>query len=113
MVRPRPMALSAKTNGNPVKLYLTGKVAKGLILQTIGVPLRQISQGAQSLAAHSAGHPGLEPGPMERPDAKPCHGSRIALAHARLSGMTIRVGRSEEHTSELHSLMRISYAVFC
>src|SRR3546814_10461184 len=25
----------------------------------------------------------------------------------------IRVGRSEEHTSELQSLMRISYAVFC
>src|SRR3546814_10374547 len=24
-----------------------------------------------------------------------------------------RVGRSEEHKSELHSLMRISYAVFC
>src|SRR3546814_5349696 len=24
-----------------------------------------------------------------------------------------RAGRSEEHTSELHSLMRISYAVFC
>src|SRR3546814_1026469 len=24
-----------------------------------------------------------------------------------------RVGRSEEHTSELQSLMRISYAVFC
>src|SRR3546814_8272524 len=26
---------------------------------------------------------------------------------------TDRVGRSEEHTSELQSLMRISYAVFC
>src|SRR3546814_3183041 len=25
----------------------------------------------------------------------------------------IRIGRSEEHTSELQSLMRISYAVFC
>src|SRR3546814_7641697 len=25
----------------------------------------------------------------------------------------VRVGRSEEHTSELQSLMRISYAVFC
>src|SRR3546814_6833154 len=25
----------------------------------------------------------------------------------------IRTGRSEEHTSELQSLMRISYAVFC
>src|SRR3546814_7101551 len=34
---------------------------------------------------------------------------RISLCHqpARLSG------RSEEHTSELQSLMRISYAVFC
>src|SRR3546814_7843518 len=25
----------------------------------------------------------------------------------------VRIGRSEEHTSELQSLMRISYAVFC
>src|SRR3546814_8508384 len=30
---------------------------------------------------------------------------------ARLVG--IAIGRSEEHTSELQSLMRISYAVFC
>src|SRR3546814_1592576 len=30
---------------------------------------------------------------------------RLVAAHAR--------GRSEEHTSELQSLMRISYAVFC
>src|SRR3546814_2168557 len=28
-------------------------------------------------------------------------------------GKRARVGRSEEHTSELQSLMRISYAVFC
>src|SRR3546814_7947262 len=29
-------------------------------------------------------------------------------------GQTLRgIGRSEEHTSELQSLMRISYAVFC
>src|SRR3546814_7095806 len=27
--------------------------------------------------------------------------------------MTVRLLRSEEHTSELQSLMRISYAVFC
>src|SRR3546814_10072514 len=27
--------------------------------------------------------------------------------------ITVRCGRSEEHTSELQSLMRISYAVFC
>src|SRR3546814_2880150 len=28
-------------------------------------------------------------------------------------GRTLEFGRSEEHTSELQSLMRISYAVFC
>src|SRR3546814_1603232 len=28
-------------------------------------------------------------------------------------GLTLDDGRSEEHTSELQSLMRISYAVFC
>src|SRR3546814_1934455 len=27
--------------------------------------------------------------------------------------LAINIGRSEEHTSELQSLMRISYAVFC
>src|SRR3546814_4590312 len=39
------------------------------------------------------------------------HDSAIATAAARMS---IAAGdRSEEHTSELQSLMRISYAVFC
>src|SRR3546814_9436289 len=28
-------------------------------------------------------------------------------------GFSVDIGRSEEHTSELQSLMRISYAVFC
>src|SRR3546814_5991417 len=32
---------------------------------------------------------------------------------ARLERSTLGVPRSEEHTSELQSLMRISYAVFC
>src|SRR3546814_4402966 len=32
---------------------------------------------------------------------------------ARISGCSIKLQRSEEHTSELQSLMRISYAVFC
>src|SRR3546814_10847341 len=29
------------------------------------------------------------------------------------SGATVEIGRADEHTSELQSLMRISYAVFC
>src|SRR3546814_3547438 len=35
----------------------------------------------------------------------------VALACRTLDAL--RAGRSEEHTSELQSLMRISYAVFC
>src|SRR3546814_8008741 len=32
---------------------------------------------------------------------------------ARLLDIVVRAGRSEEHTSELQSLMRTSYALFC
>src|SRR3546814_7637542 len=38
-------------------------------------------------------------------------GTRYAIATAPLDGPGTE--RSEEHTSELQSLMRISYAVFC
>src|SRR3546814_10561333 len=37
---------------------------------------------------------------------------RFSANSTRLAGI-LRRGRSEEHTSELQSLMRISYAVFC
>src|SRR3546814_3967678 len=36
-----------------------------------------------------------------------------AATWATACGTVYKVGRSEEHTSELQSLMRISYAVFC
>src|SRR3546814_3381156 len=38
---------------------------------------------------------------------------RIRPERFRHAESPIRPGRSEEHTSELQSLMRISYAVFC
>src|SRR3546814_10176000 len=37
----------------------------------------------------------------------------IEVADMPGKGVVLRTGRSEEHTSELQSLMRISYAVFC
>src|SRR3546814_2605964 len=44
-------------------------------------------------------------------------GRRPGAEHPVLAGQCLldqgEVGRSEEHTSELQSLMRISYAVFC
>src|SRR3546814_7751061 len=49
------------------------------------------------------------------------YGRQFGFDHHRIKGQTIlhwktyacASGRSEEHTSELQSLMRISYAVFC
>src|SRR3546814_21031948 len=40
-------------------------------------------------------------------------GLRIFLGDGERQAKTAENGRSEEHTSELQSLMRISYAVFC
>src|SRR3546814_10518721 len=39
--------------------------------------------------------------------------SFLPLEDPARSAFRPRLGRSEEHTSELQSLMRISYAVFC
>src|SRR3546814_4130285 len=40
-------------------------------------------------------------------------GRQVAVQHGQPAVLGISVFRSEEHTSELQSLMRISYAVFC
>src|SRR3546814_4952544 len=58
------------------------------------------------------GHEQLEPRPLGRADA----GTTRATREIYDGRAGVRVGgweRSEEHTSELQSLMRISYAVFC
>src|SRR3546814_7558173 len=60
-----------------------------------------------------------------KPEAHAMPGTFVVISHPRfaalfttqLQGPTVRklqlIPRSEEHTSELQSLMRISYAVFC
>src|SRR3546814_4443967 len=42
-------------------------------------------------------------------------GGKAILRYSRNArgALTLKIPRSEEHTSELQSLMRISYAVFC
>src|SRR3546814_2256647 len=57
---------------------------------------------------------GLHRGPLPRASHRrtPCGVDRLAVADARPPN-ALRQPRSEEHTSELQSLMRISYAVFC
>src|SRR3546814_9648259 len=71
--------------------------------------------------SRSRGHPGrrLQTSPSrsrshELPDHRKLRPAvRHELPHPRPAAPVPPVGRSEEHTSELQSLMRISYAVFC
>src|SRR3546814_3162040 len=51
----------------------------------------------------ASGHPG---------SITSCHSGSTAQTWDQLALM-VKASRSEEHTSELQSLMRISYAVFC
>src|SRR3546814_2922429 len=66
------------------------------------------------IAGDPGGHPrnraesGTRSGIDDRKQC-PCHGP---IAEMRRSRFVLQ-RRSEEHTSELQSLMRISYAVFC
>src|SRR3546814_3549716 len=62
---------------------------------------------SSDLGSLDAGHRGA---PLLREQKETAIG-RVDVIPAPLTGGD--VGRSEEHTSELQSLMRISYAVFC
>src|SRR3546814_6912880 len=56
----------------------------------------------------------VRPMPRRWRGCSPCNGTRKALRPTSASrGRPTITMRSEEHTSELQSLMRISYAVFC
>src|SRR3546814_3491506 len=51
---------------------------------------------------------------FDQPAGNPLDVAVLHAGHCRyLPGKVHRPQRSEEHTSELQSLMRISYAVFC
>src|SRR3546814_7791542 len=69
-----------------------------------------------SLARHLISSAAVEPEAAAREDLRPCLGSLdppggISMKYRNI--LASLSGRSEEHTSELQSLMRSSYAVFC
>src|SRR3546814_4110156 len=49
----------------------------------------------------------------ESPSCTACAASATERSPDPQTWLTVQAARSEEHTSELQSLMRISYAVFC
>src|SRR3546814_1887911 len=68
-----------------------------------------VDRRAADRAARPADHR-----PYERPDlARPARTPPSLFSRGRDPCRDRAVRRSEEHTSELQSLMRISYAVFC
>src|SRR3546814_3371530 len=74
----------------------------------------RIGEDAVQRSGDCLGGVGLEIG--RRLQRRVGRGHRDApLADMWIVAVTVRthIGRSEEHTSELQSLMRISYAVFC
>src|SRR3546814_8977139 len=74
------------------------------------VSYRRRGSGTPTLFLHSAGGSG-EWGPFH--DALADGRDLIIPDHPGFGGTDDFSSRSEEHTSELQSLMRISYAVFC
>src|SRR3546814_4926794 len=77
-------------------------VVTGFERKVIAAPIGMLARhGSASSATPRICTPGIRKKmPTNSPSAVP-------------RGTEVRVKRSEEHTSELQSLMRISYAVFC
>src|SRR3546814_6533915 len=69
----------------------------------------------RSRAACTARGPVVSPGPATRRSWMPVRSTIQAslVSSTSVRSWLVRRLRSEEHTSELQSLMRISYAVFC
>src|SRR3546814_3243863 len=71
--------------------------------------------GVSEALAGIAQRLGADAGQRHQSWPSPAETMRMAETAAALPGgeRAVRFGRSEEHTSELQSLMRTSYAVFC
>src|SRR3546814_5517061 len=79
--------------------------------RTVSTARREAGRSHRTTSLSSPSSPSDgEPRGAERPAGQP--GDRC-LAAGPAGGDPGRESRSEEHTSELQSLMRISYAVFC
>src|SRR3546814_1416100 len=87
---------------------LVGQLVLARLLESPGVA-RVVAPTRRPLALR---HPALE-NPVVDFDALPADAPWWAVDAAICTLGTTLAVRSEEHTSELQSLMRISYAVFC
>src|SRR3546814_3198561 len=74
----------------------------------------ELAQAGEGWGGHvGQSFAGTEAGNQRRPNQKATLTSRISTGTSTSGPMTAAKARSEEHTYELQSLMRISDAVFC
>src|SRR3546814_5192507 len=81
-------------------------ITQGRGAQPVAASLSPDGQGADGVRAPAVKTERHPFAPPRRSPSAFAHGESCITGEAAL-------GRSEEHTSELQSLMRISYAVFC
>src|SRR3546814_2534376 len=80
-------------------------VAGSIQIQRLGSAVRRLDGGGACLLVHGD-H-------LAAPTIDPARLAVVAGEPDAIAGFQVHRLRSEEHTSELQSLMRISYAVFC
>src|SRR3546814_3055655 len=111
-------------NGDPVLIgtqAVVGSTAIGAGAQATGEVSTAVGNGAQALGGNSfaGGHKSRATGDYSVAIGQDAWASGYLstavgwFSWATAEGATAFGARSEEHTSELQSLMRISYAVFC
>src|SRR3546814_5543210 len=106
-----------------VDIPLHGRIAAGVPIEALegqnmlSVPAALLGSG-EHYALEVAGDSMMEAGILDGDFAlvqrtEVARDGQIVIALIDESEATLKYFRSEEHTSELHSLMLISYAVFC
>src|SRR3546814_1896356 len=129
MIRRPPRSTLTDTLRPYTTLFLSGRRLLGTLAALADAQVQLAGARAHTSAtASGAGHDprracatGVEqpqPKGVVRAHTRPLNGSTrswwVTIAHrVRSHKKTEPCARSEEHTSELQSLMRISYAVFC
>src|SRR3546814_7892395 len=98
--------------GEDLHLHLRVAQHQAVACRQLGVVIDdQHTEGFALLAIEAALQAVLQLGDIQRTDEEAL---RTGAYRGQLAGeIGMVVDRSEEHTSELQSLMRISYAVFC
>src|SRR3546814_6996784 len=87
--------------------------------RTVGTgEIEAVTKALRNFSIFLAAEALFENGNIDEPAIFPAHHDEAAAPFGRHAFVPLIIGRikgqrSEEHTSELQSLMRISYAVFC